>query len=166
MQKYFILWVSLLTLIMGGCATKNYTHGEAKMVVIKTPKLKFADMGYIRYGEDAVQIEIFVAGVTVEKITIDSDVCVSAGCMSEERFVKEYLYDKYPKDTMRRILQNMDIFSGVGKSEMCNGAEYQYIRNEDMDIVYRRKSGEIYFKDRLNSIMIKISDVKETNATE
>ena len=86
--------------------------------------------------------------------------------MSEEKFVKEYLYEKYPKDTMRRIMQNMDIFNGDGKSEMCNGALYQYIRNEDMDIIYRRKMGETYFKDRLNAILIKMSDVKENNATE
>lgn len=167
MQKFFILWVSLISLFLGGCATKHFSISEPKMLTLKTPKIKYSDMGYIRYEGDAVQVELFTAGVSVEKITLENDsVCVSAGCMSEEKFVKEYLNPDYPRDTMRRILQNTDIFNGVGKSEMCNGILYQYIRNAEMDIVYRRKAGEIYFKDRLNGVMIKIEQIKENNETK
>jgi hypothetical protein len=35
---------------------------------------------------------------------------------------------------------------------MCDGRLFQFIRNDEMDIVYRREKGEIYFKDRLNSL--------------
>ena len=166
MQKYSILWVSVFILLLGGCATKHYTISQPKMVVIKSPKLKFADMGYIRYAQDAVEVDLFTAGVAVEKISIDEQVCVSAGCMSEETFVKEYLYKDYPADTMRRVLQGEPIFDGNGTSESCGGVKFQNIRNDEMDIVYRRSPTEIYFKDRLNGLMIKISDIKESNATE
>lgn len=148
---------------MGGCSSKHYSISEPKIITIKTPKLKFADMGYVRREGDAVEVEIFTAGVAVEKISIDSQVCVSSGCMSEEAFTKAYLYEGYPADTMRNILLGRDIFGGKGKSEMCNGTLYQYIRNDDMDFVYRRKSSEIYFRDHLNGIMIKIAD--DTNAS-
>jgi len=151
---------------MGGCSSKQYTLSEPKLIVLKTPKLKFADMGYLRRDGDAVEVELFTAGVAVEKISIDRQVCVTSGCMSEEEFTKTYLYEGYPRDTMRNILFGRDIFEGKGKSELCNGTLYQYIRNEDIDFVYRRKPSEIYFKDRLNGIMIKIADVKENNATE
>jgi hypothetical protein len=123
-------------------------------------------MGYVRREGDAVEVELFTAGVAVEKISIDSKVCTSSGCMSKEKFTREYLYEGYPADTMRNILLGRDIFEGKGKSEMCNGTLYQYIRNEDIDFVYRRKPSEIYFKDRLNGIMIRMVDVKESNATE
>jgi hypothetical protein len=123
-------------------------------------------MGYVRREGDAVEVEIFTAGVAVEKISIESGVCISSGCMSEEEFTRKYLYEGYPADTMRNILLGRDIFGGKGKSEMCNGTLYQYIRNDDMDFVYRRKPSEIYFRDHLNGIMIKIVEVKETNATE
>ena len=166
MQKFSILWASLLILFMGGCSAKHYSISIPKMITIKSPKLKFSDTGYIRYEGDAVEVELFTAGVAVEKISIDNKVCVSAGCMSEEAFVKEYLYDGYPKDTMRRILQGEPIFNGEGKDETCGGTLYQYIRNDDMDIMYRRKGNEILFKDRLNGLMVKINDIEDINETK
>jgi hypothetical protein len=162
MQKFFILWVSILALFFTGCSTKHYQFSEPKIITLKTPKLKFADMGYIRHDETSVEVELFTAGVAIEKISIDSLVCVSSGCMSEEAFVKEYLYPDYPADTMRNIVLGKDIFAGRGKEEMCDGRLFQFIRNDEMDIIYRRGKGEIYFKDRLNSLIIKIEDL-DTN---
>lgn len=162
MRIFCILWGSLIALFITGCGTKHYTVNEPKLITLKTPKLKFADTGYLRHDGSAVEIELFTAGVAVEKISIDTLVCVSSGCMSEEAFVKTYLYPDYPYDTMRQVLLGKDIFGGKGSSEMCNGTRYQYIRNEEMDIVYRRKAHEIYFKDRLNGLLIQINDL-DTN---
>ena len=162
MQKFFILWVSILALFFTGCSTKHYRVSEPKIITLKTPKLKFADTGYIRHDETSVEVELFTAGVAVEKISIDSQVCVSSGCMSEEAFVKDFLSPDYPADTMRNIVLGKDIFGGRGKEEMCDGRLFQFIRNDEMDIIYRRGKGEIYFKDRLNSLIIKIEDL-DTN---
>lgn len=166
MRKSSILWVSLIALVMGGCSTRHYEISEPKLITIKSPKLKFSDMGYLRSDGDAVEVELFSAGVAVEKISIDTQVCVGSGCMSEERFVKEYLHELYPSDTMRRILLKQDIFGGKGKEELCSGAEFQFIRDDDMDIMYRRKPAEIFFKDRLNGLMIKILDANATEQEE
>lgn len=162
MQKFYILWVSLIIVLITGCSTKHYTVSEPKIITLKTPKIKFADTGYIRYDDTSVEVELFTAGIAVEKIVIDDQVCVSAGCMEEGKFVKEYLYPDYPTDTMRNVLLGKDIFSGKGKEEMCDGRLFQFIRNDEMDIIYRRGKGEIYFKDRLNSLIIKIEDL-DTN---
>ncbi|AFV96531.1 MULTISPECIES: hypothetical protein [unclassified Sulfuricurvum] len=159
MLQFFILWVSILLFLITGCSTKHYTLSEPKIITLKTPKLKFADTGYIRHDDTSVEVELFTAGVAVEKIAIDDQVCVSVGCMSEEAFVKEYLNPDYPRDTMRNVLLGKDIFAGRGKEEMCDGRLLQFIRNDEMDIVYRRGKGEIYFKDRLNSLIIKIEDL-------
>lgn len=164
--NFSVLGMAFFGLIIGGCSAKHYSISEPKMITIKSPKLKFADTGYIRHEGEAVEVELFTAGVAVEKISIDKEVCVSAGCMSEEKFVKEYLYPDYPADTMRRILQGSDIFGGINKEELCQGTLYQTIRNDEMDIIYRRKGNDIYFKDRLNSLMIKISDMVENNETK
>jgi hypothetical protein len=166
MQKYFILWVSAILFLLSGCSVKHYSISTPKMITIKSPKLKFSDTGYIRYEGNAVEVELFTAGVAVEKISIDNKVCVSAGCMSEEVFTKEYLYQGYPKDTMRRVLQSEPIFDGNGTSESCGGVKIQNIRADEMDIVYRRSPTETYFKDRLNGLMIKISDLQDVNGTQ
>ncbi|MEW5831575.1 MAG: hypothetical protein AB1763_01895 [Campylobacterota bacterium] len=165
MRKFSILWASLTVVMIGGCATKqHYTRSEPKMITLKTPKLKFADTGYLRSDGERVELELFAAGVAVEKIRIDGEVCVSAGCMSEERFVKEYLYPDYPADTMKRVLLGHDIFGGKGKEEMCDGRLFQFVRDDEMDIIYRRGKGEIYFKDRLNGIIVRINDLDENQS--
>lgn len=159
MRKFSILWASIASLlILGGCSARQYTHSEPKLITIKSPKLKFSDMGYIRSDGEAVEVELFAAGNAVEKIAIDTQVCVSAGCMGEERFTREYLYPDYPADTMRRILLAQDIFGGKGKEELCNGTLFQFVRDGEMDIMYSRKPHETYFKDRLNGLLIKIAD--------
>ena len=164
MQKYSILWVSLIVLVIGGCSSKHYSVSEPKIITIKSPKLKFADTGYIRHEGEAVEAELFTAGVAVEKISIDEKVCVSAGCMSEEEFIREYLSAEYPTDTLRRILLGEPIFNGINTSEQCGGAKTQYIRNEKMDIVYRLKSDMTYFKDRNNGLIIKIENLDENQS--
>lgn len=164
MQKFFTLWVSLIALIIGGCAQKHYEISKPKLIVLKTPKIKFADTGYIRSSGESVEVELFTAGVAVEKITIDDKVCVSAGCMSEEMFIREYLSTEYPKDTLRRILLAEPIYNGQYTTEQCSGIRTQYIRNEKIDIVYRLKPDETYFKDRINSIIIKISNLDDNQS--
>ncbi|MDD5051965.1 MAG: hypothetical protein PHO27_04425 [Sulfuricurvum sp.] len=166
MQKFFILWVSIFALIIGGCAPKHYEISKPKLIVFKTPKIKFADMGYLRYGGENVEVELFTAGVAVEKISIEDKICVHAGCMSEEAFVREYLSSEYPSDILRRILLAEPISDGQNTTESCSGIRTQYIRDDKMDIVYRLKPDEIYFKDRTNGMIIKISDIEENNATE
>ena len=166
MQNFFILWVSLIALIIGGCAQKHYEISKPKLIVLKTPKIKFADTGYIRSNGESVEAELFTAGVAVEKIAIDDKVCVSAGCMSEEAFVRDYLSQEYPKDILRRILLGEPIYNGQNTSEQCSGIRTQYIRNDKTDIVYRLKPDETYFKDRMSGIIIKISDIEDNNATQ
>jgi len=164
MQKYSILWVNaFILLFLGGCAEKVYQQSEPRLITIKSPLLKFSDMGYIRHDDNSVEVELFAAGVVVEKISIDKKVCVSAGCMDEAEFTRKYLYPDYPADTMRRILLGEDIFDGKNKEELCSGTLFQFIRNDEMDVMYRRSKGEIFFKDRLNGLIVKISDPANVN---
>lgn len=164
MQKFFIPWASLFMLVLGGCAPKHYEISKPKLIVFKTPKLKFADTGYIRSSGESVEAELFTAGVSVEKISIDDQVCLKAGCMSEEAFVRDYLSADYPQDILRRILLSRPIFGGINTSEQCGGARTQYIRNDKMDIVYRLKSDETFFKDRVSGFVIKITDLDENQS--
>lgn len=162
MRKFFILWGSLAAFIISGCVPKHYEISKPKLIVFKTPKLKFADTGYIRSSGESVEAELFTAGISVEKISIDDQVCVRAGCMSEEMFIHDYLSPDYPKDTLRRILLAEPIFGGINTTEQCSGMRTQYIRNDKTDIVYRLRPDETYFKDRVNGFIIKINDL-DTN---
>lgn len=91
----------IFTLIFSACSVKNYEHTQTKIIVIKSPKIKFADVGYLRNSGDTIELELFIAGKNIEKITLNHLVCTSEGCMSKSGFNKEYLNSAYPDDTMQ-----------------------------------------------------------------
>jgi hypothetical protein len=166
MRKFCILWVSLIALFMMGCSPKHYELSEPKIITLKTPKLKFADTGYIRHDDSSLEVELFTAGVAVEKISIGDQVCVSAGCMSEEAFVKEYLYPDYPVIQCAMFYWAKISLAVKGKRRCAMDGCFSLSAMRRWISSTAEGWGEIYFKDRLNSLIIKIEDLKENNATE
>lgn len=155
-MKYIMLF-SLL--FFSACSVKNYETTQSKIIIIKSPKIKFADIGYLRNSEDAIELELFMAGHAIEKITINHLVCVSKGCLSKSGFNEDYLHHSYPDDILQNILLGKEIYEGKFKSKTLEGFE-QKISTKDVDIKYRVKNKEIFFKDKKNKIIFKIKDIK------
>ena len=132
---------------------------QAKIIIIKSPKLKFADIGYLRNTQKAIELELFMAGNPVEKFTINNLICVSAGCMSKSGSNEEYLYSMYPDEILQNILLGLEIYDGKNKQKTSSGFE-QIIKNENVDIKYKVNAKVIFFKDRKNKIIFKIKDIK------
>ena len=146
-------------LFFSACSVKNYETTQSKIIIIKSPKIKFADIGYLRNSEDAIELELFMAGHAIEKITINHLVCVSKGCLSKSGFNEDYLHHSYPDDILQNILLGKEIYEGKFKSKTLEGFE-QKISTKDVDIKYRVKNKEIFFKDKKNKIIFKIKDIK------
>ena len=155
-MKYLLL---AFTLIFTACSVKNYEKTETKIIIIKTPALKFADLGYIRSKGDALELELFVAGKSVFRVAFDSDVCTHDGCMSRSAFNETYLSAAYPDELLQNILLGKAIYDGVYVKKTALGFE-QHLQNRSVDILYRVEASEIYFKDRKNKILIKIKESK------
>ena len=143
--------------MLSGCSIKNYETTQTKIIIIKSPKIKFADIGYLRNTDKAVELELFVAGNPVEKITINMLICVSAGCMSKSGFNEDYLHMSYPDDLLQNIFLGNAIYEGKSKVKTADGFE-QKISTQNVDIQYRVDSKTIFFKDRKNKIIFKIKD--------
>ena len=141
-MKYIMLF-SLL--FFSACSVKNYETTQSKIIIIKSPKIKFADIGYLRNSEDAIELELFMAGHAIEKITINHLVCVSKGCLSKSGFNEDYLHHSYPDDILQNILLGKEIYEGKFKSKTLEGFE-QKISTKDVDIKYRVKNKEIFYK--------------------
>lgn len=148
-----------LFLLLGGCSIKNYTHEKSKIIIIKTPKLKFSDLGYIRHNGSDVEMELFMAGVSVQKININHLICVNEGCMFKSTFNDEYLNAEYPSDILQNILLSEVIYDGKNRVQTPSGFE-QIIQTKNVDIKYRVTQNETFFKDRKNKIIFKIKDIK------
>lgn len=154
------LFLTFFLLFFSACSVKNYEHTKSKIIIIKSPKLKFGDLGYIRNTNKAVELELFEAGNSVMKIEINHLVCVLEGCMSKSGFNTNYLYDGYPDDILQNILLAKPIYDGLDVEKNKDGF-VQKIKNKNVDILYRVSAHTTYFKDRKNKIFFKIKDTNE-----
>jgi len=156
-MRYFLLF---FVLVFTACSVKNYEITQSKIIVIKSPKIKFADIGYVRNTQKSIEVELFSAGRVVDKITINHFVCTSKGCMGKSSFNKEYLSASYPDDILQNIILGHKIYGGKNYLKTKEGFS-QYITDSDTDIKYVVTKHEIYFKDRYNGIMLKFKDIDE-----
>ncbi|MBU0720855.1 hypothetical protein KJ877_05890 [bacterium] len=155
-MKYIVL---VFTLLFSACSIKNYEHTHSKILIIKSPKIKFADLGYVRNSSKSIELELFVAGQSIEKITINHLICVREGCMSKGGFNTDYLHPSYPAELLQNILLGQSIYEGKNRVKSNEGFE-QYIKDEEVDILYKVSSDTVYFKDKKNKILFKIKDTK------
>ncbi len=156
-MKYFVL---VLVLFFSACSIKNYEHTKTKIIIIKSPKLKFADIGYVRNTDKSVELELFVAGKVVEKITINHLICTSEGCMSKSGFNEDYLNSAYPDDILQNIILGREIYGGKNLVKTQDGFT-QHIKAWHVDITYKVTHHAILFKDKKNKIILKFKDTDE-----
>lgn len=154
-MKYFILWVSTLFLFFG-CASKQYQKSEQIILTLKTPPLKFSDQAYLRKDATSVELELFSAGVAVEKFNIENDICVNAGCISKNEFNAKYLSPFYEEDVLKKILLGRPLFDGENLVETSNGFEQIINKPFKYSIIYKVNQKSIYFKDKRRHLLIKI----------
>jgi len=155
-MKYIPL---IFTLLFSACSIKNYEYTQTKIITIKSPKIKFSDLGYLRNSDETIELELFIAGRSIEKISVNHLICTSEGCMSKRGFNEDYLNGAYPDDILQNILLAHSIYDKKNLTKTAEGFE-QHIKEESVDIVYRVDSHSVYFKDRKNSIIFKIKDTQ------
>ena len=156
MTKFYILWASALILLLSGCTPRPFVTNDAATIIMKTPKVRFADTGYIRSNEDVVALELFSAGQAVGSFEVENMICVDGeGCMRKSSFNAEYLNAHYPDTLLENVLRSQPIYDGQNILQNEHGFE-QHIMEEYVEIKYRVTKRQIYFKDRTNSVLIKI----------
>jgi len=152
------LFLALL-IFLSGCTTRSYKHTQEKIVIVKSKKLKFADIAYIRHNDADLELELFVAGKAIEKISLNHLICTNDGCMSKARFNETFLYANYPDTLLENVLLGKEIYKAKNRRVLEDGFE-QKIITSDIDINYSVNSNIISFKDKKNRIIIKIKELK------
>lgn len=152
----------LITFILffSACSIQKYEQSEPKIIIIKTPKIKFADIGYLQHSGNALSLELFMAGKSIKTIRINHLVCIDEGCMSRSTFNEEYLNESYPDKLLQNVLLGKSIYN---KENICRNSDgfEQNIENDNVSIKYKVNPNEIFFKDRKNSIIFKIKDINK-----
>lgn len=156
-MKYLLL---IFILFFSACSVKEYEITQTKIITIKSPKIKFSDAGYLRNSDKTIELELFMAGRSIEKISVNHMICTSEGCMSKSGFNKDYLHSSYPDDTMQNMLLSRAIYDGKNVTKTADGFE-QKIKSSQVDIIYIVDSHGVFFKDRANGIIFSIKDIDE-----
>ncbi|WP_457744521.1 hypothetical protein [Sulfurimonas sp.] len=155
-MKYLTL---LFIIFFSACSIKNYEHTDTKIVIIKSPKIKFSDIGYVKHTDSDIELELFIAGHVFQKIDINHMICMNEGCMSKGSFNEDYLVSSYPSSILQNIILGNKIYDGKNLLKNEDGFE-QIIQNSNVNIKYKVNAHEIFFKDRKNHIIIKIKDIQ------
>lgn len=153
-MRFFVFLV--FGLLLAGCSIKEYKNNESKIIVIRSPQLKYADLGYIRSNGDALRIELYEMGHLVKSIEINNLICVDDTCLLKSMFNEKYLNTHYPTELLQDVILGKTIYEGKNLVKTETGF-MQNISDENVDIHYEVQNKEIRFKDRRNGILLKIS---------
>ena len=159
---HYIFLLSIFSIFFFlGCSAKKITNDFVYFITIKSKNMRYSDIGYIKkFGNNSIELEIYSAGNPLLRLVINKKICTKSGCISKERFNELYLSKNYPKDLFKNILQGESIFNGKNLIKNRQGFEQKIYNKNSFDIIYRVSKDEIYFKDRLNNILIKIKNIK------
>ena len=136
-----------IILLLTGCARKNLTHSKSAYILVKTPNLKFADAGFVRFTKDSVILELYVASKPIVTLEISpSSVCQGTlKCLDAKEFNDKYLHPSYPSDSLYKIVTGSTLPKELQRTDISYNLDNQTIR----------------FHDRKNNILIKIRKLQE-----
>ncbi|WP_457594700.1 hypothetical protein [Hydrogenimonas sp.] len=153
------LWLlPVLLLLLTGCSRRYYETPQPALIVLKSPKLRYADMGFLYRGENRIKIQIYTAGRPVFTLSVGERICLDGSCMSEAEFYRKFFGVAYPPGTLHAIFSKRAIFGGEGLLKKKGRSEQQIFEPGRFDIIYTFDATSARFRDRINHIVIKISE--------
>ncbi len=156
--RYVVL---IFLLLFTGCSLKReIKKSESYMVVIKMKNLRFNDMGFLKYGDNYTELQLFDLSNLVLYLKISDNICINSHCFSKDNFNKRFLTSLYPKDLLKNILNKKPIFDKAGFKKSDTGF-IQNINKKNIHIKYIVSRDKIYFKDFLNHFLIKLQRIKK-----
>jgi len=151
----------IIILFFTGCAVKKVVVSEPYIITIKSKKFKFSDYAILeKYSDKEVKIKVFDAGVLIKEIIIDDKICSYEGCLEKKEFNKIYLSKFYPPNFLKNVILAKPIFNSENLIKKNSGFIQKIYRKNSLDIIYKVYKDRVYFKDRMNGILIKIKKVE------
>jgi len=108
-MKYLNIFIILL--FLSACSTKQKISSHSKIIIFKTPVLKFYDKGFITKYDDMIHLQVFEIGQIALDLKIYKDeVCQSTfECISSKEFNQKYLNSSYSDDFLYKLFLENNI---------------------------------------------------------
>jgi len=159
LKQLISLFITIL--LFDGCTGKHLIdekNQESAFIVIKTPNMRYADLGFIYKKPDLVKVEIYNLGQALLTIDINGmNVCMSTfECMSKHDFNAKILNQNYPDNLLENIFKAQPIFDKKGFKKTNNGFTQTIHKDNTYNITYSVTSTQQSFRDTINKILIKV----------
>ncbi|NWF67037.1 MAG: hypothetical protein HXX81_06175 [Campylobacterales bacterium] len=160
MKNMFIIFSVIIIIFFTGCSSKMNLEKKSVLVMLKTDKLKYYDTGFLALDDIFLHLELFNVSTPIVTIKIENnEICFDKNCLEKRAFVDEYLSKYYEQDILFNIFSGKEIFNAKNLIHESGGFT-QYIKDENLDIIYIVNSKEINFYDNFNGIKIKLKKLK------
>ena len=156
MKKIKYYFISLLLVSVFTACTPPLKNHEARTIVFKTPKLAYADAGFVYDNGSDVKVEIFIAGHPVFTLELDRKICLDGYCFKKKDFITKYLNSDYDEDILHQIFLGKKIFDSEGLSLEPDGFSQTIFKKSSYQISYKVTHDTIRFRDKISKILIKI----------
>ncbi len=155
-RRLSIILPMIIILLFSGCSYKrDILKSQSYLITIKMKSVAFSDLGFLNYGKNYTNLQLFSAGNPVLELKIGKNICINSHCFSKTGFNERFLSNHYKQNTLSNILNKKTIFKKSGYKKTTNGF-MQNIKQNSLVIKYIVSKDKIYFKDFSNHIIIKL----------
>ena len=155
---YKILLVIILFLT--GCSYKEpFLSSKPYYIVIKNSQIAVADTGFIKKDENRINLQLFSASTPIFDLHVKDDVCLDYVCMSKRSFNREFFGFSHYESFINELFNFKPIYDDKNLKKTELGFE-QEIKTDEFNIVYKVDGENLYFKDKKNSVLIKLKELK------
>jgi hypothetical protein len=159
-QKLYNILMLIAFLALAGCAIKQQAQQKSTFITLKTPEIRYADMGFVSEYTDSLKVQIYSNAQPVVSLDIYKDrICMSLfECMNKSDFNNKVFHAQYPDDTLEQIFFAKPIFGGENLIKTSNGFTQNINKPDQYSISYEISDGKVEFRDKINQIIIKVKE--------
>ena len=148
----------IIILLLIGCA-KPQVSTQSAIIAFKTKDFRVYDTAFVKKTNQDINIEVYKAGVLSFTLFIGNMICINKECMDEEEFSVRFLNKYYPKKFLKTLFNKKTLKLKNSKIIQLKDGFKQSAKTKNYDILYISKKDSLFFRDRLNHILIKLTSI-------
>ncbi len=126
-------------------------------MLIKTPKLRINDAGFIHRYNKFTQVQIYNSGKSVLELKIGEQICINGACDEPLAFNRKFFGREHYAGLLEDIISLAPIFGGRDATKTSCG----FTQNiSELSLKYAVCGDKATFEDAKNRVKIEIKDFK------
>lgn len=153
-------YIFLILFLLQSCAIKQPVIAtKSVQVVLKTPMLRYFDVGFVNYLKNAINIELYNVSVPILELFVGKKTCINKICYDKTQFNIQFLGYKYYPDFLSDVFLKKPIYNAKNLINTQGGFK-QSLHVDGVMIEYEVDKNFVKLVDKKHKNIIKISLIK------